>query len=108
MDGPDRCVVRGKTREYRGRHPGPDDIVLPVDVADSSLSDDRTLGNLVYGPAGVPIYWIVNLVDRQIEVYTGPGPTAYSGRRDHRSGEAVPVTMDGQELGVIAVDDVMA
>ena len=38
---PDRCVVRGTIDDYDERHPGPDDIALLVEVADSSLADDR-------------------------------------------------------------------
>jgi Uma2 family endonuclease len=51
MNEPDRCVVRGSARNYLGQHPGPADIGLIVEVADSSLADDRELGAKVYGPA---------------------------------------------------------
>ena len=58
---PDRCVVRGAIRDYGEYHPGPADIALVVEVADSSLADDRKLADGVYGPAGIPVYWIVNV-----------------------------------------------
>ena len=74
---PDRCVVRGTIRDYEDRHPGPDDIALVVEVADSSLAEDRQMASLVYGPSGIPVYWIVNLVQRQVEVYTDPKPEGY-------------------------------
>ncbi len=77
MNEPDRSVVRGSARNYLGQHPGPADVVLVVEVADSSLADDRELGTKVYAPAGLPVNWIVNLVDRQIEVYSSPGPAGY-------------------------------
>src|SRR5262249_57321027 len=57
---PDRCVARGTIRDYSRRHPEPADIALVVEVADSSLPDDRKLTQL-YGAAGIPVYWIVNL-----------------------------------------------
>lgn len=104
---PDRCVVRGQARQYLGQHPGPADIVLVVEVADSSLAEDRELGARVYGPAGLPVYWIVNVVDRQVEVYTNPGPAGYASRRDHRAGDLIPVVIDGQPIGEIAVDDLL-
>jgi Uma2 family endonuclease len=107
MNEPDRCVVRGPARNCRGQHPGPADVALVVEVADSSLADDRELGTKVYGPAGLPVYWIVNLVDRQVEVYTGPGPAGSASRRDYRPGDAIPVAIDGQQLGEIAVDDIL-
>jgi Uma2 family endonuclease len=104
---PDRCVVRGTTRRYLGQHPGPADIVLVAEVADSSLADDREMGARVYGPAGLPVYWIINVVDRQVEVYTDPGPSGYATRRDHRPGDVIPVVIDGQPMGGIAVDDIL-
>src|SRR4051812_19474769 len=68
---PNRCVVRGAIRDYSQRSPGPDDVALIVEVADSSLSEDRKLAR-IYGGSGIAAYWIVNLVDRQVEVYTLP------------------------------------
>ncbi len=61
----------------------------------------------IYGGAGVPVYWIVNLVDRQVEVYTDPVPGGYATRTDFRPGQRVPVVIDGREVGQIAVDDIL-
>jgi Uma2 family endonuclease len=104
---PDQCVVRGVIRDYPAGHPGPGDIALVVEVADSILADDRERGSRVYGPAGLPVYWIVNLIDRQVEIYTDPGPGGYASRQDYRAGDAVPVVIDGRPLGPIAVDDLL-
>jgi Uma2 family endonuclease len=71
---PDRCVVRGTIRDYEDHHPGPGEIALIVEVSDSSLAEDRALAREVYGPAGIPVYWIVDLIHRQVEVHTEPGP----------------------------------
>ena len=104
---PDRCVVRGPARQYRNRHPEPSEIVLVVEVFDSSLADDREVGAEVYGPAGLPVYWIVNLVDRQIEVHTDPGPSGYTSRTVYQAGATVPIVIDGQEIGRIAVETLL-
>jgi Uma2 family endonuclease len=104
---PDRCVVRGKIRDYEGRHRGPDDIAMVIEIADSSLPGDRAMAAEVYGPSGVAVYWIVNLVNRQVEVYTEPGPQGYRSRVDFAVEQTVPVMIDGQELGRIAVDDIL-
>jgi Uma2 family endonuclease len=104
---PDHSVVRGGPRDYLGSHPGPGDIALVAEIADSSLADDRKYATEVYGPAGIPIYWIVNLVDRQVEVYTGPGPGGYASRTIFKPGDSIPVEIAGQQLGVIAVDDLL-
>jgi Uma2 family endonuclease len=74
---PDIALARGNADDYPEQHPGPADISLIVEVADSSLREDRQLVR-VYGAAGVPVYWIVNLVDRRVEVYSGPRPDGYS------------------------------
>jgi Uma2 family endonuclease len=104
---PDRCVVRGTIRDYEGRHPEPADIAMVVEVADSSLSEDRTMAVAVYGPSGIPVYWIVNLVDRQVEVYSEPGPGGYRSRMDFQEGQAVPVLIGGRQVGQVAVDEVL-
>ena len=82
------------------------DVALVVEIAQSSLSADREMIR-VYGPAGIPVYWIVNLVDRQVEVYSGPQPDGYGKRDIYRSGEDVPVVVDGIIVGRIAVDDLL-
>jgi Uma2 family endonuclease len=104
---PDRSVVRGTIRDYEDRHPGPDDIALIVEVADSSLTADRQMGSEIYGPSGVPVYWIVNLVHRQVEVYTDPGPEGYRSCAVFTEMESVPVVIDGQPLGRVAVVDLL-
>jgi Uma2 family endonuclease len=104
---PDQCVARGTLWDYTERHPGPGEIALIVEVADSSLADDRQLATGVYGPAGIPVYWIVNLVQRQVEVYTGPGPQGYASIEVFAEGQSVPVVIDGREYGRIAVEDTL-
>ena len=97
---PDHAVVRG-----------PADIGLLVEFADSSLRIDRTDKARVYARAGVAVYWIVNIVDRQIEVYTKPtgaGEQAhYATRTDYPDTAAVPLVLDGVTVGSIAVAEVV-
>ncbi len=76
MPEPDRSVARGSIRDYGGRHPGPDELALVVEVSDSSPDADRKMAE-VYGQARIPVYWIVNLVDGQVEVYSDPGRDGY-------------------------------
>ena len=104
---PDRSVVRGAIRDYENRHPGPEDIALVVEVADSSLAGDRQMATQVYGPAGIPIYWIVNLVQRQVEVYTSPGPQGYGSCVVFAEGQSVPLVIDSQPCGHLAVTDIL-
>lgn len=67
---PDVSVVRGAVRDYRNAHPT--GAVLVVEVADSSLRFDRRIKAPIYAAAGIADYWLVNLVDRVVEVYREP------------------------------------
>ena len=72
---PDVCVVRGSPRDYVGAHPTQPALV--IEVAQSGLAIARGLKAHAYARARIPEYWIVNLVDRGLEVYrepAGPGP----------------------------------
>jgi Uma2 family endonuclease len=79
---------------------------MVVEVSATSVSVDRRQANL-YGGCGIPAYWIVNLVDRRVEVYTDPGPAGYASRTDYAPGQQVPVVIDGVRRGQIAVDDIL-
>ena len=108
---PDLAVVRGSIRDYAKRHPGPSEIALLIEVSDSSVRRDRYKCK-IYGRAGVPYYWIVNLVDRQVEVYSEPtGPDATPGyrRRDDRGPQDdVPLVIDGREIARIVASELFA
>jgi Uma2 family endonuclease len=69
---PDVAVVPGTVRDYRDGHPT--HAVLVVEVAESSLRRDREDKGSLYARAGIADYWIVNLVDRVLEVFREPGP----------------------------------
>ena len=69
---PDVAVVPGTARDYRAGHPT--HAVLVVEVAESSLRRDREDKGSLYARAGITDYWIVNLVNRVLEVYREPAP----------------------------------
>lgn len=70
---PDLYVVPGKVRDYTAH---PTTALLVVEVSDTTLSHDRNRKGSLYAAALIQDYWIVNLVDRQLEVYRGPTPDA--------------------------------
>jgi Uma2 family endonuclease len=74
---PDVMVVCGSVRDYSDRHPAAKDLELVIEVSSSTLERDRTLKQRIYARAGIPIYWILNLGDRQLEVYTQPTESRY-------------------------------
>jgi hypothetical protein len=104
-------VVRGPRRLYANRHPGPADTALAAEVAESSLSHDRNFKGPLYARANIPVYWIINIVDARVEVYTdptGPDPNPrYRQRQDYGPGEEVPLVLDGVEVGRIPVRDLL-
>lgn len=73
---PDIAVVPGAARDYRDAHPTM--AALVIEIADTTLDYDRHTKAPLYARAGIPEYWIVNLADRQLEVYRNPGPLAES------------------------------
>jgi Uma2 family endonuclease len=109
---PDFVLARGGLESYRHRHPNASDTSSLIEVSASSLVRDRTDKARIYARAGVPVYWVVNVIDKVIEVYTQPsGPTqspAYGKRDDYSVGTSVPVVLDGQIVGSIAVSEVMS
>lgn len=108
---PDITLVRGDTSAFRTRHPGPNDIGTLIEVADSTLLGDRADKGRIYARANVPIYWIINLIDRQIEVYEQPsGPTAapaYAKTTIYLAGDSLPLMLDGVTAATFAVQDIL-
>jgi Uma2 family endonuclease len=106
---PDVSVVRAVFKYDSTRDPTAADCCLVVEIADSSLDDDRGKELEGYARAVIPVYWIVNLRDRQVEVYADPdlGAGQYGNRVDYRPGQDVPVIIDGQEVGRIPVVDLL-
>ncbi len=71
---PDFTLLRPLLEEYKTRHPGPKDIILLVEVSESSLRFDQGRKLVAYAKAGIKEYWIVNLVRRWVEIYREPSP----------------------------------
>lgn len=67
---PDLALLRIKDDFYEKEHPSPGDIFIVIEVADTTLEKDRVVKSNIYAKAGIPEYWIVNLPDNRLEVYT--------------------------------------
>lgn len=108
---PDLAIVREDPHFYTTRHPGPLDTGLVLEVSDSSLDTDRRDKGPIYAHAGLIEYWIINLVDRQVEVYSQPsGPSAlpvYGSRQAFRPGQSVAFSLDGHWVADIPVSDLL-
>ena len=107
---PDLMLVRGTPRDYLGRHPGPADLLLLIEVANSSLADDRTRKARLYARAGVPDYWILVVAegqDRRVEVRTRPTAAGYQQTDVYRRGESIPLATPAGGTVSIPVDELL-
>jgi hypothetical protein len=109
---PDISIVRGKREGYSEHHPYPEDIALILEVSDTTLQRDRTLKLRIYASARIAVYWILNLQDRQLEIYTDPHGTneqaEYRQQIILHETDNVPLIIDGQEVARLAVRELLA
>jgi Uma2 family endonuclease len=99
---PDVAVLRPRGDFYAGALPGPEDALLVVEVADSSLPLDRGLKAELYAAAGVPLLWIVDLESEIVEHLADPRDRRYSTLR--QAGRGTSLTVSGTS---VAVDDIL-
>jgi Uma2 family endonuclease len=104
---PDAVVLRGPDVTYGARWARADDVALLVEIADTSYARDSGVKLRRYAGFGIAVYWIIDLNRRLVEVRTlpsGKGKQAGYGRCDvYQDGDHVPVVLDGQEVGKLAV-----
>ncbi len=74
---PDIAVLKFRDDFYESHLPGPKDIILAIEVADTSLHYDRKVKTVLYAEFGIPEYWILNLRDQCVEQYQLPGAKGY-------------------------------
>jgi Uma2 family endonuclease len=110
---PDVTVVRGTYLDYYRRRsvPGAGDIGLVVEVADSSLRKNLDASLQTYARAGLPTYWVVNLVDQRVDVFSQPDtqaePALYTSSQRFGLDDEVPLTLDGREVTRIPVRELL-
>jgi Uma2 family endonuclease len=125
---PDIMIVQGNPRDYsdcpwhcaeRNRHPSGTDLGLVVEIADTTLERvgdsravlPRTLKKQLYAEAQIPCYWLINLPERSLTIYTNP--ITQGERSDYQQSATidetgvVPVVIAGQEWGAIALSDIL-
>jgi Uma2 family endonuclease len=106
---PDGVIARGVPDDYAGHHPGPTDVLCVIEVAETSLAYDRTTKQRIYADAGIPQYVVVNIPDRQIEVYEQPvaGEGRYASKVVVKSGASVRINLGPEPRLEIAVDELL-
>lgn len=90
---PDIALLRPRADWYRNGHPGPDDILLLIEVADSSLTYDREVKLPRYARAGIPEVWLVDLGGRQLTIHRRPAGHCYGEVAAPEALTAIPVQL---------------
>lgn len=108
---PDVIVARGDETTFTQRHPGPQDLVLVVEVADATLRRDRGIKKRMYARAGISLYWVINLVDNVVEVYSIPSTSVqqpdYRQHQVYSVKDLLPIVIQGKVMGQLRVVDLI-
>jgi Uma2 family endonuclease len=105
---PDVTVCRGPLDPaYADRRPSAADVVLIVEVSDTTYLKDRRVKLPRYALAGIPYCWIVNLERSRVEVYSQPEGRRYRTRQEYGEADEVPVILDGTHYGTIPVREIL-
>ena len=86
---PDVMLLRWRDDFYENGHPGPADVLLLIEVSDTTVDYDHSAKLAAYAAAGIPEVWIVNRPDRRIESYADPTGDAYATVRHYGAGESI-------------------
>jgi len=100
---PDFALVRGTGVDYMTRHPEAADVGLVIEVSNTSLVRDTVDKTRIYAAEGLPVYWVINLIDRRVEVYTVPVGGRYTQLRTYHPGESIPLTLDNSVVANVPV-----
>jgi len=97
------------TSSRSGRRPTADDVYILIEVSDSTLAGDRTTKLELYAENGIVEYWIINLPDDCVEVYTRPiaAELRYEGKAVYSRGQSVPLNVAGLAAQAIPVDSLL-
>ena len=102
---PDVVLLRLRQDSYLSGHPGPADVLLVIEVSDTTLAYDRNVKVSQYAEANIPETWLMNLVDDCIEQFDRPGPDGYTRHTIYRRGDRIsPAALPDVEF---AVDDLL-
>jgi Uma2 family endonuclease len=99
------ALLRYRPDFYASAHPGPEDVLLVVEVAETSADSDRSLKIPLYARYGIPEAWLVDLLEERIEIYRHPTPQGYRSLHIAHRGETVSPALIPSLT--VAVDEVL-
>ncbi|MEM7800975.1 MAG: Uma2 family endonuclease [Chloroflexota bacterium] len=105
---PNIAVIKGKRIDYIERHPNGEEVGIVIEIADSSLLRDQTTKRLIYAAANIPTYWVVNLRDQQIELYSNPingNNPDYGSKQTFQFDQACPIHIDEKKIGDLTLSE---
>lgn len=97
---PDIVVAKFRSDFYAERHPYPADVLLVIEVADTSLTFDRNAKIPLYASCGIQEAWLVDLVQREVTVFRQPEGVVYREQHVYRSGDVIPLPAREDGVGV--------
>lgn len=106
---PDLVVVPGPPERFLQAHPGASDVALLVEVSNTTLAMDRNDKARLYARAGIPVYWIVNLVDGVVEVLSQPDREHAMFRQmsQYTAADSIPLAVAGSKATTIPVSELL-
>ena len=105
MPQPDVALLQSRDDFYRSGRPGPADVLLLIEVMDTSVATDRGVKLPLYARAGIVEVWLVDVGTDTIEVYRGPSASGYADTRVLRHGDRI--TPQAFSDVTLAVDDLL-
>ncbi len=98
---PDVALLKPRDDQYAKSLPTVKDVLLVIEVADTTAESDRDVKLPLYARAGIPETWLVIIPRRIVEVHRNPGPDGYATVTTHPAGDTIaPVAFPGEGLGV--------
>ncbi len=105
---PDFVIARGVTGTYDNRNPQAMDIGIVIEVGNTSAEDDRRYKGPLYAQEEIAEFWLVDVAQRTIEVFTEPGAGKYQRTVVYRANDAIALVLDGAVVAEVGVDDLIA
>lgn len=97
---PDIAIARGTARDYLQHHPSGSDLLLVIEISNTTLQTDITIKRDLYARAGIPEYWVVDLKHRQIERFWNLNQSQYQQQQTINTGNIAPIAFPDVQIAI--------